>query len=146
MFDVACTLVDVMKCVQLEQYSFEIGPGEYLNDFINIMSRLRGGKDRYLPILLQKANESVLTLPTPVSVELSSSTHRFVNETIDLDECQTSTSDDTDFVDSPDTAVADPIVDEFVMSPVFPVYTAAGPFNAPTSASVLAPTFNPFGG
>ncbi|KAK7514664.1 uncharacterized protein IWZ02DRAFT_181478 [Phyllosticta citriasiana] len=57
LFDVACTLTDVMACVPLEQHSYEVGPRDYLRRFVNIMSTLRGGQTRYLGLLLQKINE-----------------------------------------------------------------------------------------
>lgn len=60
LFDVACTLVDVMSCVPMNPpHGFEIGPREYLEHFLSLMSKLRGGRERYLPMLLTKMNESL---------------------------------------------------------------------------------------
>lgn len=59
LFDVACTLIDVMSCVPLEPHGFEIGPRDHLNHFIHLMSKLRGGQSRYLPLLLTKINETM---------------------------------------------------------------------------------------
>ncbi|PSK57941.1 hypothetical protein B9Z65_9143 [Elsinoe australis] len=64
LFDVACTLTDVMSCVpetQLMQPSFEIGPRDYLHQFVSLISNLRGGRQRYLPLLVSKIND---TLPS----------------------------------------------------------------------------------
>ncbi|PNS20459.1 Transcriptional activator protein acu-15 [Sphaceloma murrayae] len=66
LFDVACTLTDVMSCVpepQLNamQSSFKFGPRDYLHQFVSMISSLRGGRQRYLPLLVSKINE---TLPS----------------------------------------------------------------------------------
>ncbi|KAF2095541.1 hypothetical protein NA57DRAFT_13197, partial [Rhizodiscina lignyota] len=61
LFDVACTLIDVMACVPqatlAHASSFENGPRDYLNRFIHLISTLRGGQSRYLPLLVNKVNE-----------------------------------------------------------------------------------------
>ena len=145
MFDVACTLVDVMTYVQPEQYSFEVGPREYLNDFIGIMSRLRGGQDRYLPMLLQKANESLPIATAAPSLALPLPTTGFVTEAIDLDESVTSTSDDTEFMNSPDLLASDTDINGFMIESSFPAFTAAGTWDAAPSNTLYAPTSNPYG-
>lgn len=66
LFDVACTLVDVMSCVPTEHNGFEFGPRDHLNHFIQIMSKLRGGQTRYLPLLLTKINETMPALQSPI--------------------------------------------------------------------------------
>lgn len=59
-FDVACTLTDVISCVPLESAdSFEVGPLDYLNQFLNLISKLRGGDSRFLPLLLAKVSENL---------------------------------------------------------------------------------------
>lgn len=65
LFDVACTLTDVMACVPFEQHTFEYGPRDYLNQFLAVISTLRGGQQRYLPLLLSKINETLPAMPTP---------------------------------------------------------------------------------
>ena len=144
MFDVACTLIDVMAYVQPEQYTFEIGPWEYLKDFTTIMSRVRGGRDRYLPMLLQKANESLPTTMSSLNCPLSSSTPWFVSESIDLDESQTLTSDDSDFIVAPDVVVPKKEMKELVHSQKFSVFTEAVSFNGPMNAASFAPSSNSF--
>lgn len=59
LFDVACTLVDVMACVPCEPAGFEVGPRDYLSHFVSLMGRLRGGQERYLPLLLSKVNDAL---------------------------------------------------------------------------------------
>ncbi|KAK4931143.1 hypothetical protein LTR66_016062, partial [Elasticomyces elasticus] len=64
LFDVACTLTDVMACVPIEQHSFEYGPRDYLDQFLSLISTLRGGQQRYLPLLLAKINDTMPTMAT----------------------------------------------------------------------------------
>ena len=65
LFVVACTLTDVMSCVPYEQYTFEYGPRDYLNQMMSLISTLRGGHQRYMPLLLSKINETMPSMPTP---------------------------------------------------------------------------------
>ncbi|KAH0537399.1 hypothetical protein FGG08_005798 [Glutinoglossum americanum] len=66
LFDVACTLTDVMACVPLDSATFEIGPRDYLMELVNLISTLRGGESRFLPLLLVKINDSLPHLsPSP---------------------------------------------------------------------------------
>ncbi len=59
LFDIACSLTDVMACVPIEQTTLESGPREYLRNFLTLLSTLRGGQSRYLPLLLSKINETL---------------------------------------------------------------------------------------
>lgn len=63
LFDVACTLTDVMACVPLEQQTFEFGPKDYLNQLMSLISTLRGGKERYFPLLINKINDTMPSTP-----------------------------------------------------------------------------------
>jgi hypothetical protein len=65
LFDVACTLTDVMSCVPYEQHTFEYGPRDYLNQIMTQISGLRGGNQRYMPLLLSKINDAMPSMPTP---------------------------------------------------------------------------------
>jgi len=56
---VACTLVDVMTYVPIEQQTLSFGPRDYLNRFISLISTLRGGQSRYLPLLLNKIHDAL---------------------------------------------------------------------------------------
>lgn len=60
----ACTLVDVMACVPIEQHAFELGPRDYLNHYFHIMAKLRGGT-RYFPLLLSKAHDALPRMTEP---------------------------------------------------------------------------------
>lgn len=51
-----------MTCVPIEPTNFELGPRDYLNHFIHLMGTLRGGKSRYLPLLMTKVHETLPTL------------------------------------------------------------------------------------
>ncbi len=62
----ACTLTDVMSCVPLETPSFELGPRDYLNEFLNLISTLRGGQARYVPLLLGKIDTMLSTMAGPI--------------------------------------------------------------------------------
>ena len=64
-FDVACTLTDVISCVPFEPTSFEVGPSGYLQQFLNLISSLRGGRTRFLPLLLAKVSETLPSVITP---------------------------------------------------------------------------------
>jgi len=55
-----------MSCVPYEQYTFEYGPRDYLNQLTSLISTLRGGQQRYLPLLLSKINETVPSMTMPV--------------------------------------------------------------------------------
>jgi len=57
LFDVACTLTDVMAYVPMEESTSETGPRDYLQRFVDLISSLRGGQSRHLPLLLSKINE-----------------------------------------------------------------------------------------
>ncbi|KAH0551470.1 hypothetical protein GP486_007315, partial [Trichoglossum hirsutum] len=66
LFDVACALTDVMACVPLDSATFETGPRGYLMEFVNLISTLRGGDSRFLPLLLTKIQDSLPHLsPSP---------------------------------------------------------------------------------
>lgn len=61
LFDVACTLTDVMAIMPHEQASYGLGPRHYLNQLMTLISNLRGGQERYLPVLIKKVED---TLPS----------------------------------------------------------------------------------
>lgn len=62
----ACTLTDVMACVPMGSTSLELGPRDYLNHFLTLISTLRGGQVRYLPLLLAKVNDVMATMSGPI--------------------------------------------------------------------------------
>ena len=63
LFDVACTLTDVISCVPYEQQSFQYGPRDYLQQLVTLISNLRGGQQRYMPLLMSKINEAMPNQP-----------------------------------------------------------------------------------
>ena len=67
LFDVACTLVDVMCCVPLERTNLELGPLHFLRRLVNLIYTLRGGESRYSALLETKIRD---TLPAMASIIL----------------------------------------------------------------------------
>ncbi|KIW29106.1 uncharacterized protein PV07_04943 [Cladophialophora immunda] len=74
LFDIACTLTDVISCVPLMpseiSNSSNETPFEYLNKLLTLISQLRGGASRYFPLLLVKVSETLPSLPPVVPVDL----------------------------------------------------------------------------
>lgn len=66
LFDIACTLIDVMSCVPMSPTTFDSGPREYLNRFVSLISSLRGGQSRYLPLLQTKMSEVLPSFQLPI--------------------------------------------------------------------------------
>ena len=67
LFDVACTVTDVIAYVPLDSNILEVGPSEYLNHFLRLISNLRGGGSRFLPLLLAKIYENLPSMAAPIS-------------------------------------------------------------------------------
>lgn len=61
-FDIACTLTDVIACVPLDTAIFGTIPADYLDQFLYLISRLRGGASRFVPLLLAKISETIPSL------------------------------------------------------------------------------------
>ncbi|KAI4099853.1 MAG: hypothetical protein LQ339_005768 [Xanthoria mediterranea] len=78
-FDVACTLIDVMSCVPIDSQNFSVGPQDYLNHLVHLISTLQGGRSRYLPLLITKISDtlpphmatSIIQPMVPIKVEQS---------------------------------------------------------------------------
>lgn len=71
LFDIACTLTDVIACVPLEAKKAENDTSfGILNDLLNLISRLRGGASRYLPLLLNKVSETLPSMAQPANTSL----------------------------------------------------------------------------
>ena len=66
----ACTLTDVMSCVPLETSSFRYDPRDYLTQFLSLISALRGGDSRYLPLLLAKIDDALPAMAAPIAHSL----------------------------------------------------------------------------
>lgn len=54
-----------MSCVPLEPQSLKLGPRDHLGHFVDLLSKLRGGRDRYLPMLLTKIDETLPGVSNP---------------------------------------------------------------------------------
>ncbi|ERF68543.1 hypothetical protein EPUS_04641 [Endocarpon pusillum Z07020] len=80
LFDVACTVTDVIACVPLDSSIFEIGPLEYLNQFLSLISNLRGGGSRFLPLLRAKISENLPSMATPVPKAVMPIKDEYVDE------------------------------------------------------------------
>ena len=50
--------------------AFALGPRDYVSRFLTLISTLRGGQTRYLPLLLAKLSEVLPNLPLPRSLNL----------------------------------------------------------------------------
>ncbi|EXJ91572.1 hypothetical protein A1O3_00120 [Capronia epimyces CBS 606.96] len=64
LFDVACTLTDIISYVPLEPSANIEGetPVECLNQFLGLISQLRGGSSRYLPLLVEKISDNLQSI------------------------------------------------------------------------------------
>ena len=78
-FDVACTLTDVIALVPFERPSYGSGPSpsDYLNQFLEMISRLRDGASRFLPLLLNKISENLPSMVGPAYGTPGSSTQEY---------------------------------------------------------------------
>jgi len=52
-------MIDVLSCVPVEERSYGFGPFDYLIRLYELVSTLRGGAQRFVPILVAKINESL---------------------------------------------------------------------------------------
>ncbi|KAL7266087.1 hypothetical protein RUND412_011381 [Rhizina undulata] len=66
LFDIACSLSDVIKFVPTSApaSSFTIGPRDYLQEFVSLLSSLRCGQSRYLQALVTKTQD-ILQVNSP---------------------------------------------------------------------------------
>jgi len=63
--------MDVMSCVPMSPSTFDHGPREYLSRLISLISSLRGGQSRYLPLLQTKMSEVLPNLQVPIQQSLA---------------------------------------------------------------------------
>jgi hypothetical protein len=66
LFDVACSLTDVLSLLPPNPDPFQLGPQDYLHDFMTLLSVLRNGDNRFLPLLLAKVNDVLPRLVNPM--------------------------------------------------------------------------------
>ncbi|OQE05111.1 hypothetical protein PENVUL_c027G10146 [Penicillium vulpinum] len=73
-FEVACTLIDVMACLSaagLRSSGFKLGPQDYLKHFFTLIHDLPGGRRRFLPLLLTKIGQTLPSMVDPITVHLN---------------------------------------------------------------------------
>lgn len=75
LFDISCTLVDVISYVPIEQDNFKYGPRDYLQQMMTLISGLRGGQQRYMPLLASKINETMPNVPSYALPSLAGSSN-----------------------------------------------------------------------
>lgn len=61
-----------MAVVPSAAATFEMGPRDYLNQLLSLISSLRGGQSRYLPVLLAKVDDTLPTLSSYLAAPISS--------------------------------------------------------------------------
>jgi len=66
LFDVACSLTDVLSLLPRNTTPFTVGPQDYLHQFMTLLSILRHGDHRFLPLLLSKVHDVLPTLTNPM--------------------------------------------------------------------------------
>lgn len=60
----------MVACTSFSPDAFALGPRDYVSRFLTLISTLRGGQSRYLPLLLAKLSEVLPNLPLPRSLNL----------------------------------------------------------------------------
>ncbi|KAF4220044.1 hypothetical protein CNMCM8980_003333 [Aspergillus fumigatiaffinis] len=73
-FEVACTLTDVMACLStagLRSSGFNLGPQDYLKHFFSLVNTLPGGRQRFLPLLLTKVGQTLPSMLQPITQYLN---------------------------------------------------------------------------
>ncbi|EAW15339.1 Zn(II)2Cys6 transcription factor [Aspergillus clavatus NRRL 1] len=73
-FEVACTLTDVMACLStagLRSSAFRLGPQDYLKHFFSLVHNLPGGRQRFLPLLLTKIGQTLPSMLQPITQHLN---------------------------------------------------------------------------
>ncbi|KAJ5139230.1 uncharacterized protein N7515_004078 [Penicillium bovifimosum] len=73
-FEVACTLIDVMACLSaagLRSSGFKLGPQDYLKHFFTLIHDLPGGRRRFFPLLLTKIGQTLPSMVEPITVHLN---------------------------------------------------------------------------
>lgn len=63
----SCTLSDVITYVPYDSTNGTVDtPQDYLNQLLNLISRLRGGASRYVPLLMAKVAENLPNMSNPL--------------------------------------------------------------------------------
>ena len=59
-----------MSCVPIESGTFDIGPRDHLAHLLKLVSTLRGGESRYVPLLQGKIRDTLPSMATAFSLPL----------------------------------------------------------------------------
>ncbi|KAJ5092419.1 hypothetical protein NUU61_007289 [Penicillium alfredii] len=73
-FEVTCTLIDVMACLSaagLRSSGSKLGPQDYLKHFFTLIHDLPGGRPRFLPLLLTKMSQTLPSMMESITVHLN---------------------------------------------------------------------------
>ena len=62
----ACSLTDVLSLLPANPQPFTLGPRDHLHQFMTLLSVLRNGDNRFLPLLLSKVHDVLPTLANPM--------------------------------------------------------------------------------
>lgn len=126
-----------MACVPLEPAAFEYGPRDYLNQFLTLISTLRGGDSRFLPLLLAKVNEVLPSMAAPIArplMPLRDEEELKVEEVYDTPSLPgTSSAYQTPPVSLTNTPTGDSSVYSQLDSPGLPM---GSPFKTPVAAPI----------
>lgn len=60
-----------MSCVPIDSTKFELGPLDYLTQLIDLLSTLRGGETRYMPLMVIKIQETLPAIAPTIIQSLS---------------------------------------------------------------------------
>jgi hypothetical protein len=63
---VACSLTDVLALLPTPSDPFVLGPRDHLTQFLTLLSTLRNGDSRFLPLLLSKVHDVLPRLASPM--------------------------------------------------------------------------------
>lgn len=81
LFDISWTLINILDYTPIEQASFGISPRDYLQNVLQVTSRIRSAQDRSLSSLVAPQNEMLPTMPlSSIPHGQSSSTPAYFEE------------------------------------------------------------------
>jgi hypothetical protein len=133
-----------MSCVPYDQYAFTYGPRDYLNQLMSLISSLRGGQQRYLPLLISKINECMPSMPLPGYTIPAVPGNTRIEEIYEGHSSATTSNDTTPFGSPPLDAIPNPqgfVIPEMSTSPTgagFPaVMTTGGQYGDMTAQAPI---------
>jgi hypothetical protein len=84
LFDVACSLTDVLSLLPTQQDPFVVGPRDYLTQFLTLLSTLRNGDNRFLPLLLAKVHDVLPRLVSPMLQQVPDTPTTHLDPNVDI--------------------------------------------------------------